>query len=100
MIGALILGFNAKYHEDFADSMLSEVGADSNNTGNYDSLEIQATAAGSLCLIAGFLAIAWAIIMMLLLVLNIDGLKLNPGSMCILVVVSYLQLVKVCTIVH
>ena len=87
MIGALILGFNARYHEDI-DSTMSSIGDDSNHTGDSDSLESQTAIAGSLCLIAGSLAVAWAIVMIGLLVLNIDWFKLNFGSKYLLVVVG------------
>lgn len=86
-----MLGFNAAGDDGSGGSEGSENSAsvESVHSGNDTvsaALEAQTNASGSLCLIAGILAIAWAVIMIVLRFLNI-GL-LNLGSKYFLAVVN------------
>lgn len=73
--GALILGFNNSYNR-----------ATNEDISNVDSIQTKTTSAGALCIVGGALVFIWALVMIVLRILNI-GL-LNLGSKYFILVVS------------
>lgn len=74
VVGGLTVGFNEQYEPAI-------------NEANINSTQTQTLASGSLDIIAGILVIVWAVIMIILRILNI-GL-LNIKSKLFLAVVSH-----------